>query len=128
MLIAAIIFIVIVHESVHGSVALLFGFKPIFGLKIPLVHVTFTEKIQRGRFIVIALAPLVILNAVFGIFFAMNFIKVFSCFCLIINTLGSVGDIWMTVKLLPHEKGTLVQDTKTGIEVWKTAWINCTNQ
>ena len=119
MLVASIIFIVIVHESVHGSVALLFGFKPIFGLKIPLVYVTFTKKIQRGRFIVIALAPLFILNAVFGIFFAMNFIKVFSYFCLIINTLGSVGDIWMTVKLLPHEKGTLVQDTKTGIEVWK---------
>lgn len=119
LLLASIISIVILHEGVHGFLAFLFGCKPIFGLKLPLVYVTFTETIQRGRFIAIALAPLAILNTVFGIFFAFGFLKVFSYFCLMINSLGAVGDIWMTIKLLPLEKGIFVRDTKTGIEVWK---------
>jgi hypothetical protein len=118
-LVAAIISVVILHEGVHGLVAVLFGQRPLFGLKLPLVYVTFTGKIPRNQFIMVALAPLIILNVVFGTLFAMNSLKVFSFFCLIINTLGSVGDMWMTFKLLPHEGGTLVQDTKTGIEVWE---------
>lgn len=121
LLIAAVIVIVILHEGVHGAIAVLYGLKPIFGLKLPLVYVTFTEKIQRGHFIAIALAPLLILNTIFGVFFAIGLFKVFSYFCLFINTLGAVGDVWMTMKLLPYEKETLVQDTKTGIELWKVA-------
>jgi hypothetical protein len=121
LLTAAVIAVVLLHEGMHGAMAVLFGLKPIFGLKLPLVYVTFTEKIQRGRFIVIALAPLIILNTIFGIFFATGLFKVFSYFCLFINTLGAVGDVWMTLKLLPYEKRALVQDTKTGIEIWITS-------
>ena len=119
LIFVSLIFVVILHESIHGATAVIFGHKPIFGLKVPLVYVTFTEKIRRGPFITIALAPLVIINVIFVIFFTIGLLKDFSYLCLIINTLGSVGDIWMTQKLLTHEKGVLVQDTKTGIEVWR---------
>lgn len=116
---AAIISIIILHEGVHGAVAVLFGYKPIFGFKLPLVYITFTEKIPRDIFIAISLAPLIGLNFVFGILFLVGLLKVFSYFCLFINTLGAIGDVWITIKLSRHGRGTLVQDTKTGIEVWR---------
>jgi len=117
----AIVFVVFAHEAVHASVAKLLGFRPIFGLKLPLVYVTFKEKIPRGQFLLIVLGPLVILNAVFGIFFVSGFLKVFSYSCLIINTLGAAGDLWVTSKIIAHHPGTLIQDTKTGLEVWRKA-------
>lgn len=116
---AAVVCIIILHESVHGAAAVLFGHKPLFGFKPPLVYVTFREKIPKGIFMAVALAPLFILNLVFGIFFALGILKVFSLFCLVINTLGAIGDIWIALMLVRHERGTLVQDTKTGIKVWK---------
>jgi hypothetical protein len=116
---AAIVSVVFLHEMIHGTAAVLLGYRPIFGFKLPLVYVTFNEKIPRGYFIIIALAPLVILDLLFGILFARGVLKVFSYFCLIINTLGAIGDMWITIKLVPQERGTLIQDTKSGIEVWK---------
>lgn len=119
LLAAAIISVIVLHEGVHGTVAATFGFNPIFGIKPPLVYVTFKERIPRGQFIVITLAPLVILDTVFVILYGIESIKIFSYFCLIINTLGSVGDLWIAVKLTRHERGTMIQDTKTGIELWE---------
>jgi hypothetical protein len=115
---AAIVSVVFLHEMIHGTAAVFLGYRPIFGFKPPLVYVTFKEKIPRGHFITIALAPLVILDLLFGVLFALGILKVFSYFCLIINTIGAIGDMWITIKLLPQEQGTLIQDTKTGIEVW----------
>lgn len=116
---AAAVSVIILHESVHGGTAVLFGFKPIFGFKPPLIYITFTEKIPRGLFIAISLAPLIVLNLMFGLLFAAGILKVFSYFCLFINTLGATGDVWITLKLVKHGRGTLVQDTKTGIIVWQ---------
>lgn len=116
---AALVSIIILHESVHGGTAVLFGYKPIFGFKPPFVYITFTEKIPRDRFIAISLAPLIVLGLMFGFLFAVGILRVFSYFCLFINTLGATGDVWITLKLAKHGRGTLVQDTKTGIIVWQ---------
>lgn len=115
---AALVTVVFLHEGVHGAVAVLFGHRPIFGFKPPLVYVTFTGKIPHGQFILIALAPFVVLNGLFAILFVSELLKTYSYFCLLINTLGAAGDLWILLKLLPQKRGTLVQDTKTGIEVW----------
>lgn len=115
----AMIAVIFLHEGVHGLAAVLFRQKPRFELKPPLVYITFTDKIPRGYFILIALAPLVILDIAFGIIFTLGVLDIFSYFCLIINTIGATGDIWIIIKLLPHKRGILVQDTKTGIEIWQ---------
>ncbi len=111
--------IIILHESIHGIVAILFGFKPLFGHKFPAVYVTFEEKIPRDQFMITAIAPLVILNGAFGLLFAGGIIKIFCFMCLILNTTGSIGDLWLTFKLLSHESGTIVEDLRTGIQVYK---------
>jgi len=115
---AAMVTVVFLHEGIHGAVAVLFGHRPIFGFKPPLVYVTFTGKIPHGQFILIALAPLVVLDGLFALLFISGLLKTFTYFCFVINTLGAAGDVWILLKLLPQKRGTWVQDTKTGIEVW----------
>jgi len=95
--------------------------RPIFGIKPPYFYTTFTEKIPRGQFMVITLAPLVVLNIIFIGLFATGFLRVFTYFCLLVNTIGAMGDLWIILKLSGHDRGTLIQDTKNGIEVWNKA-------
>jgi hypothetical protein len=118
-LVAAVVAIIFLHEGVHGVVAVLYGHRPIFGIKPPYFYTTFTEKVPRGHFMVITLAPLVVLNIIFIALFASGFLKVFTYFCLLVNTIGALGDIWIILKLSRHDRGVLIQDIKNGIEVWK---------
>jgi hypothetical protein len=118
-LVAAILLVVALHEGTHGAVARLLGHRPIFGIKPPLVYVTFARKIPRGHLIAIALAPFVFLDVVFGAMYAAGFLKLFASLCFGINTLGATGDLWIAAKVLGQERGTFVQDTKTGVEIWK---------
>ena len=130
LLAVAIVATVLLHEGVHALVARLFGHHPLFGLKLPLVYITFTEKISRNHFLLIALAPLIILDSVFalayvaGVVYAAQLaccadsLRLFANLGFVINTLGAAGDIWMTAKLLGHASNTLVLDTKTGMEIW----------
>jgi hypothetical protein len=117
-LLAAIIIVVSLHEGIHGAVAALFGHKPLFGFKPPLVYITFTSTIPRDHFILVALAPFFVLDLLFGLLYARGLLKLFSNFCFTINTIGAVGDVWVAIKLLGAPKGTVIQDTKTGFEVW----------
>jgi hypothetical protein len=118
---AAVVLTAIVHEGVHGLTAVLFGSRPKFGVKIPLVYVTFDHRVPREAFIAIALAPLLILSPAFGLLAYSKILGPFNLiaiFCLMVNTIGAVGDVWMTLKLLPQARGAMVQDTKTGLEIW----------
>ncbi len=122
----AFVTVIVLHEGIHGLTARMFGHKPIFGLKPPLVFVTFDTKVPRGHFIVIALAPLIVLDIVFAVLYSTDVAKLFANLGFVINTLGAVGDVWIVLKLLPQERGTLVQDTKTGIEVWRKTPVAAT--
>jgi hypothetical protein len=117
-LLAAIIVVVALHEGTHGAVATLLGHKPVFGLKPPLVYVTFTGKVPRGHYMLVAIAPFVILTLLFGYLYAQGALKPFYLLSLLTNLIGSVGDLWVVLKLAGGPKGAWIQDTKTGFEVW----------
>ena len=55
----------------------------------------------------------------FAILFIALFAAGFTYFCLLVNTIGYVGDVWIIVKLSGYDRGTFIQDIKNGIEVWK---------
>lgn len=116
--VAAIVITVATHEGTHGLAAKLLGYRPIFGLKPPLVYVTFVETMPRTHLIVIALAPLIVLDAIFFAVFASGHLRVLMDLCASINTLGATGDVWIVMKLLRHGSRTWVRDTKTGVEVF----------
>ena len=119
-LLASIIIVIALHEGTHSAVAALMGHKPLFGLKPPLVYVTFVDKLPRGHFMVVAIAPFVVLNLLFGFLYARDTLKLLCNFSLIVNSIGSVADLWIVLKLIGAPKGVLIQDTKTGFEVWVT--------
>jgi hypothetical protein len=67
----------------------------------------------------VTLAPLILLNIVCITLYAVGFLTTFVFLCLMTNTIGSMGDIWILLKLFSHDGSVLVQDTKNGIEVWQ---------
>lgn len=115
---ASLVVAVTLHEGVHGAVAILLGHRPSLCLKPPLVYVTFAGKLPRRHFMLVVLSPFVALNLLFGFLYAHGLLRLFSDFGLIINTTGSVGDIWITLTLIGAPNGALIQDTRTGFEVW----------
>ena len=116
---AALVVVLLLHECTHAAVAMLFGYRPIFGCQPPLIFVTFKEKIPWGRFMTIAVTPLLFLNIVFGFLFTVGVLKVFSYFFVMMNTLGSAGDVWVFFKLLGEDRRSFIQDTEKAIVVWK---------
>lgn len=117
---AALVTTVVLHEGVHGAIAGLLGHRPIFGLKPPLVYVTFATRIPRRHFMAVAIAPLLVLDSLFLGLYAAGILETFALLGFLINTMGALGDVWMVAKLLPYSSTALVQDTKTGFEVWDT--------
>ena len=118
---AALIVVLFLHEGVHGAAGWLLGHRPEFGFEPPLVFTTFREKIPRGHLIVIALAPLVTLDALFvGLYFTGT-LELFAAVCVAINTIGAIGDVWIVARVLPQARGSVIQDTKSGVEVWRAA-------
>ena len=120
MLIAAIVMVLILHEGLHGAVGALFNYRPTFGVKPPLVYTTFNERIRRTHFIAIALAPLLVLDVAFIGLYAAGVFRLFMDLCFAVNTIGAVGDMWIVLKLLPHDSTSVIRDTKTGIVVYKS--------
>lgn len=80
---------------------------------------TFNTKVPRGHFIAVTLAPLVILNTICVALYVDGLVRTLVFLCLMTNTIGSMGDIWIVLKLLPHERSVMVRDTKNGIQVWQ---------
>jgi hypothetical protein len=117
-LVASIVVVVLLHEGTHASVAALLGHKPLVGLKPPLVYVNLTKKVPRVHFVMVTIAPSVVLDTLFVLVYAGGRFKLFCDLSFIINTIGSMGDMWVVLKLVRAPKGSLIQDTETGFEVW----------
>ncbi len=114
----SLIVVVLLHESLHGAVAALLGHKPIFGVRLPLIYITFRDKIPRGHYMLVAIAPFIILNFILALLYARGVLRLFCDLGLIINSIGSLGDILAVLKLASGPKSALIQDTKSGFEVW----------
>ena len=94
-LLASLFSVVVLHEAAHAAVAALLGHKPLLGVRPPLVYVTLTKKVPRSHFMMLAIAPLVVLDLLFALLYADGRLTISLRFSsLIINTIGSVGDMW----------------------------------
>ena len=118
LVIAAIVIVVVVHEGLHGGVGMLLGHRPVFGLEPPLVYTTYKEKIPRDHLIAIALAPLVLIDIACIALYSLGALRLFAVLCFAVNTIGALGDVWIVLKISRHTRESLIQDTKTGVQVW----------
>jgi len=118
---AALIVVVPSHEGLHALTAKSLGHTPGFKIDLPKIFTTVTEALPRDHVVVIALAPLVVLNGLALALLVLSPFKLFAALYLLLNTVGSAGDIWLAVKLLGHGRDTRVLATDAGIEVWPGA-------
>ena len=118
---AVLIVVVPSHEGMHAITAKILGHTPGLKIDFPRIFTTVTESLPRDHVVLIALAPLVVLNLLALALLVLSPFKLFAALYLLLNTVGSAGDIWLAVKLLGHGRNTHVLATAAGVEVWPGA-------
>ncbi len=119
----ALLLVVFLHEGTHALIAKMLHHHPVFGIKLPLVYITFNHKLPKWHFIAIALGPFVLLTLLFATLYnilgssAPN-LTLIALLALELNILGAIGDLWMVARILLFPAIAQVQDTKSGFEVW----------
>ncbi|ESP88933.1 DUF3267 domain-containing protein [Candidatus Halobonum tyrrellensis] len=103
------------HEAVHGAVATAFGYRVSYGVATNVGGVyaaAFGQFQPREHLIPVALAPLVVLDAV-GVAlvaFAPAPVAAGAVGALVVNTSGAAGDLYATTVALRTPPGTLFYD------------------
>ena len=113
--------ILIPHEWLHGLAIRYYGGEPRYGVGLahfilPYAYATTDHRFSRGQFIVVLLAPLVVLTAV-GVPLMIAFGWGWLVLPLAANAGGAVGDIWMTLTLLGYPDHIQVEDHRSGIRI-----------
>lgn len=121
----------IIHELVHGIAFAAFGGSPRYGLKVkyflPLAYATSPGNIfRRNAFIIISLAPLVVIDVVCLLMLAIFPQAPWLIWVIAFNTSGAIGDIWIAVQLLRCPKSIRVEDREESIAIY--APLNVTRQ
>jgi hypothetical protein len=119
----ALIAVLIFHELVHGLFYWLFSnHRPKFGFQglFPYAAAPSGVYFPRNQFIMIGLAPLVLLT-VLGLLLIMIVPIAFVLFLLFFvafNASGSAGDLIMVIQLLPLSSDTLMEDNTSGVIIY----------
>ena len=110
------------HEIVHGAVLKCYTDEKLsFGWKFVYAYCGHKEAVvKRGEYYFVALAPLMVFSFVFIILMALNPSLSFVWYLMeIINVSGSIGDIYVSVKLCKkREKNILITDSGTDMSFW----------
>lgn len=120
-LVAAGVVLPVIHELVHGLVALLVGGRPVFGVVLPVAAFCHFERfVSRWQYALVLLAPLVVIS-VAGVALmpvTPGWLTGQVLLVLILNASGAVGDLAMLWQLRRAPAGALIADTATGFEVY----------
>lgn len=123
MLFGYVIYIVL-HELVHGVFMRAFsGVRPHYGFTGMYAYAGSEVYFDRTRYIVIALAPVVIWGVVLAVLCSVTHGKWFWVFYLIeaFNISGAAGDFYVTWRFLKLPKDILIQDTGIAMTVYTKA-------
>jgi Putative zincin peptidase len=116
------IFILPVHEAIHGLVFLFWGGKPYFGAKLPLaLYCGAKEQLfRRNQYLTVGLAPLLIITlAAIVVTLYFPIIASYALFATIGNFSGAAGDVLVAERLLHLPHNVLVEDTDAGYRAWE---------
>ncbi len=112
---------IILHELTHGIFMLAFsGVKPNFGFTGAYAYAGSEVYFCKAHYLVIALAPVVLLGIVLAVLTAVLpeywFWPIY--FIQIVNLSGAAGDLYVTCRFLRLPKDILVQDTGIAMTVF----------
>src|SRR5437773_1108539 len=106
------ILILPIHEVVHALAFILWGGKPYFGTKLPLALYCGAKNqlFHRNQYLVVGLAPLVVISLAAVIFTLVNPVMAsYTLFASIGNFSGAAGDVWSVMRLLRQPADVLVE-------------------
>lgn len=114
----ALLLVPLLHEAVHGVAAMLAGVRPAYGIGPGFAYTTFPEPVAKRAYLVIGLAPLVVLSAL-GLPLAAVWDSGVGLvlFFLVVNAAGAVGDLWMSWRIALQPRDALFVDLADGFAV-----------
>jgi len=120
--VGSMVLVIVLHELCHGAAIRAFGGTARYGLGVvyavfPYAFATTDTRFTRNQFLVVALAPLVLLTLL-GVPAMVLFERPWLAVPLALNAGGAVGDIWMALTLLSYPASVSVIDSETGLEVY----------
>jgi hypothetical protein len=126
ILISVVLFFgtIVLHELIHGAFISKYGGKPSFGAGIahfilPYFYATTKTIFPRNQFIVIAIAPLVVISLVgIGIMAAFPSIAHWMFLPFVVNASGAVGDLWVIRHVLRYLEHVMLEDRKNGVIIY----------
>lgn len=111
-----------IHEAIHGLTILFWGGRPHFGAKLPLALFCGARQqiFRRNQYIVIAMAPLVVISVAGMILtLLMPGLATYALFAIAGNISGAAGDLVVVWQLYHLPRHILVEDTETGYRTWE---------
>ncbi len=114
----------VLHELIHGVFISKYGGKPSYGAGIayfilPYLYATTKTVFLRNQYIVVSIAPLVLISLVgIGLMAAFPSIAHWIFIPFVLNASGSVGDLWVIRNVLRYPKHVLLEDRKTGLIIY----------
>lgn len=118
---ACVVVYMVLHELVHGLCMKLFGAKKVrFGFTGLYAFAGSSEYFQKGAYITVALAPLVVWGVVL---LALNIAAGPEFFWFVyllqlVNVSGAAGDLYVSLRFWRMPKDVLVQDTGVSMTVF----------
>jgi signal transduction histidine kinase len=120
--IVAYIVVMFLHEGIHALAFIFWGGEPYFGAKLPVALYCGAKDqlFRRNHYLVVGLAPLVIISLAAIIFTLLSpVLASYTLFASIGNFSGAAGDVWSAMKIRRHPASVLLEDTTSGYRVWE---------
>ncbi len=122
-IIGVLVTVFVVHEGIHGLFIAVYGHRPRFGFKPQhgVFYATANDALfPRNPFLVIALAPLVVMTVV-GLALMLvvpDALGYYVGLVIVLNAGGAVGDLWMAAVVVRYPPDTLVRDEADSIRIY----------
>lgn len=114
--------VIVLHEAIHAVIINRYGGDVSFGVGLagfvlPYAYVTTTHQFERNQFMMVALAPLIIITLI-GVPLMIALDAAVLVIPLAANAGGAIGDLWMAGILLRYPSHVVVEDAVTGMNIY----------
>jgi hypothetical protein len=111
----ALVVVPVLHEVVHGLLAVVFRARPAFGIGPGFAYTTFREPMTRWPYLAVGLGPLVVLSVAFvALAVAWPSAGGYLLLAAVVNSAGAIGDLWMAWRILRLPRNALFYDLADG--------------
>lgn len=125
VLLAALVVLPVVHESIHGAVAWTLGGRPVYGIGPGVAFCHFREFVGKWPYAAILVAPLLAISLGGAVLMPVTpaILRGPLLALMVTNASGAVGDLAALWQLLRFPGDILIADTNAGFEVYEPSVV-----